>query len=341
MDKSKPILSHMLWLNDMRIMAAIAIIIVHVSQPFADLMKEKDFIEWWTPNLYLSINMWGVPVFVMISGALLLTCEREYASFSSFYKKRLNRLFLPVLFWTIIYLIVQYFKSKSLGITFGFHELQQMLLQGRPYYHMWYLYMVPGLYLVTPYIRKIIKYLSRKKLIVLAFILMILSMIATHYTDPHSQPVFIMMFPFYLGYFLTGYLISTSEIKIPVKYLIILLSILAISITLGEYNFPDHFKSNFSITMIFMAITLMFIVKKIHNKIPINSNIRNKLATFSLGAYLIHPAVLIVIRKMHYFGLNTEDNLWILIPFITFVTTAISVMIAYMFSKIPFLKRVI
>lgn len=341
MKKSKPILIHMLWLNDMRLLAAIAIIFVHVSQPFATLLKEKDLIEWWTPNLYLSINMWGVPVFVMISGALLLTLEREYSSFSSFYKKRLNRLLLPVMFWTIIYLIVHYFKSKTLGIPFGFHELQQMLLQGRPYYHMWYLYMVPGLYLVTPYIKKIIKNSTRKELIILAFILMMLSNIATIYTDPHSQPVFILMFPFYLGYFLTGYLISTSEIKIPVKYLIIFFIILAISIIIGEYNFPDHFKTNFSITMIVMSITLMFIVKKIHNKIPINSKIRNKLATFSLGAYLIHPVVLAVIRKMHYFGLNTEHNLWILIPLITFVTTAISLMIAYMFSKIPFLKRAI
>jgi hypothetical protein len=170
---------------------------------------------------------------------------------------------------------------------------------------------------------------------------MTLSIIATIYTDPHDQPVFILMFPFYLGYFLTGYLISTSKINIPVKYLIILFIILAISITIGEANFPKHFNTNFSITMILMSIALMFIVKNTHSKIPINSNIRNKLASFSLGAYLIHPAVLVVIRKMHYFGLSTEHDLWILIPFITFVTTVISLIIAYIFSKIPFLKKVI
>lgn len=341
MGKSKPISTHMLWLNDMRIFAAVAIIMVHVSQPFATLSTEKDSIEWWISNFYLSLNMWGVPVFVMISGAILLTLEREYSSFTSFYKKRHNRLFLPVMFWTIFYLILYYFKSKILNLPFGYSELQQMLLQGRPYYHMWYLYMIPGLYLVTPYIKKIIKHSSRRELIMLAVILMILSNIATIYTDPHSQPVFILMFPFYLGYFLTGYLISTSEIKIPVKYLMTFFIILAIAITIGEANFPKHFKMNFSITMILMSITLMFIIKNVHGKIPINSNIRKKLASFSLGAYLIHPAVLIVIRKMHYFGLSTEHNLWLIIPLITFLTTAISLIIAYIFSKIPFLKKVI
>lgn len=333
--------SDMLWLNDMRILAAIAIIMVHVSQPFAYLAKGKDLSEWWIPNLYLSMNMWGVPVFVMISGALLLSLKREYASFSSFYRKRHNKLFLPVMFWTIFYLILQYFKSGVMGLSFGFNELLQMLVQGRPYYHMWYLYMIPGLYLITPYMRKLIKYSSRKELIFLALILMILSNIATMYTDPHVQPVFILMFPFYLGYFLAGYLISTSKIEVPIKYLMIVFVLLIVIVTIGEYNFPNRFKNNFTIAMILMSITLMFIVKKLHHKIPISSNIRNKLATFSLGAYLIHPAVLVIIRKLHYFGLNTENNIWVLIPILTFITTAISVIIAYMFSKIPFLKKVI
>lgn len=333
--------SDMLWLNDMRILAAIAIIMVHVSQPFAYLAKGKEFNEWWIPNLYLSVNMWGVPVFVMISGALLLSLEREYASYAGFYRKRLNKLALPVVFWTIFYLILQFIKGGHTGVAFGFNELQQMLLQGRPYYHMWYLYMIWGLYLITPFMRTLIQYSSRKELIWLAFILMFLSNIATNYTDPHVQPVFILLFPFYLGYFLTGYLISTSKIKIPVKYLMVVFILLAIVITIGEYNFPNRFHANLTITMIIMSITLMFIVKKIHHKIPISSNIRNQLATFSLGAYLIHPAVLVVIRKLDYFGLNTEDNLWIFIPLIIFVTTVISVIIAYIFSKIPLLKKVI
>jgi len=331
----------MLWLNDMRILAALAIIFVHTTQPFLDISNEKDSLNWWISNFYLASSMWGVPVFVMISGALLLTPEREYQSIFSFYSKRLQRLFLPILFWTIIYLILLFIKNKILHIPFDIHTLGEALLSGRPYYHMWYLYMIIGLYLIAPFIRKIVKHSTKEELIFLAILLMFLSILTTSYTNPHAQPIFLFLFPFYLGYFLTGYLILSSSIKIPLTYLILFFIVLVCTIAIGEYYFPDQFKRNFSISMILLSITLMFIIKDAHYKIPISSKFRNKLATFSLGAYLIHPAVLIFIRKINYFGLHTGDHIWALILFTALLTILISVSIAYVFSKIVFLRKVI
>ncbi len=99
------------WLNDMRFLAAIAIIVVHISQPYFNQESTEYPPSWWIANLYLSASMWGVPVFVMISGALLLSPEREYPSLSDFYKRRLNRLFLPIFFWTLVYLVLLYLKK--------------------------------------------------------------------------------------------------------------------------------------------------------------------------------------------------------------------------------------
>lgn len=79
----------MTWLNDMRILAALTIIFVHVSQSFYSTVDSTNSFEWWASNLYLSFSLWGVPVFVMISGALLLSPERKYLGLVSFYKKRI------------------------------------------------------------------------------------------------------------------------------------------------------------------------------------------------------------------------------------------------------------
>lgn len=340
-EKNK-VLSNMSWLNDMRILAALAIIFVHVTQFFISAPTSTDSLSWWTANLYLSFTSWGVPVFVMISGALLLSPDRQYPNISTFYKKRINRLLLPLVFWTVFYLLWSFLKSRVTGATFELDEVLSSLLSGEPYYHMWYLYMVFGLYLVTPYLRKVVKYSTERELIILAAILMFISVITVFTnTGPQQTPIFIQKFPYYLGYFFTGYLIFNSKIEVGTKYLIAFFILFVILTAIGKYYFEGNFYNHFSITIIPMSISLMFLIKKIHHRIPINPEIRRQLAMFSLGAYLIHPAVLGIIKKLNYFNLNLESNVWIIIPLIVFLTTFISLVIAYLFSKTPFLKRVI
>ena len=332
----------MIWLNDMRILAALAIIVIHVTQFFIKIPTTTDSPSWWIANFYLSLSSWGVPVFVMISGALLLSPNKTYATMSIFYKKRINRLLLPLAFWTIFYLFWSFFKSQVTDVPFNFNTIFFNLLNGEPYYHMWYLYMVFGLYLVTPYLRKLVKHSTKYELLILSMILMLMSIISV-YTGADSQKsiIFIQKFPYYLGYFIAGHIILNSKLEIATKYLIFLFIFFTFLTAIGKYYFQINFYNNFSITIILTSMTLMFLIKKIHHTIPINPELRKQLASFSLGAYLIHPAVLGVIKKINYFGLNLEYNVWIIIPFIVIITTLVSLLIAYIFSKTPLLKKVI
>jgi len=336
----------MTWLNDMRILAALAIIFVHVSQVSLNLSDDINSVTWLTSNLYLSFFVWGVPVFVMISGALLLSPERIYPTLSSFYKKRVNRLLIPLIFWTIFYLFWSYLKSITLGKDFTFEKILSSLLSGRPYYHMWYLYMVFGLYIFTPYLRKIVKYSTDFEILILTIMLLLISIVSATHISPHHATVFIQMFPLYLGYFFAGHLIVTSVIKIKTKYLLSLYILFVLLTAIGHYfetiyTGGNYFYQNFSITVIPMSIFLMFFIKNFHKKIPINPDIRKNLAVFSLGAYLIHPAVFDIIKKLRFFGLNPEVNVWIIIPLTVIFITLCSLLIAYSFSRLPYLRKVI
>jgi len=219
----------------------------------------------------------------MISGALLLSPEREYPSLTDFYKRRLNRLFLPIFFWTLVYLVLLYLKNRSLGLPTTADYFTISIVKGHPYYHMWYLYMVWGLYLFTPFLRKIVKSSTR-----------------------HNQGFFLLMFPFFLGYYLAGYLISITDFYLSAPKFFLLLATLIGIIVLGERLFPGQ-----------------------------------KLASFSLGAYLIHPAVLAVIRKFDYFGFPMERYLYLSIPLLVVVVTLVSLAIAYTLSKLPLFHKVI
>ncbi len=331
----------------MRILAALAIIVVHVSQVMLNLPDDIDSFLWWTSNLYLSFSLWGVPAFVMISGALLLSPLREYPDLSTFYMKRINRLLLPLLFWTLFYLFWSYLKSVMMDRDVAADKILANILSGRPYYHMWYLYMVFGLYVFTPYLRKIVKHSTEFELLVLSVLLMVISMlsVATH-SSPHKATLFIQMFPLYLGYFFAGHLIFSSKLIFKTRYAALLFVLFALLTAIGHYlqNIyfeGNYFYQNFSITVVPMSITLMFLIKNIHHTIPINPDFRKNLAVFSLGAYLIHPAVFDVIKRLHYFGFDPKANTLLVIPLTVFGITLFSLIIAYTFSKLPLLKRTI
>jgi surface polysaccharide O-acyltransferase-like enzyme len=337
------------WLNDTRLLAASAIIFVHFVQNVqSTLHSGVGSLSWWETNFYLAFTMWGVPVFVMISGAILLSPHKEYRSATEFYAKRLNRLGIPILFWTIFYLGITYAKSLFLGHSFDLKEIGIELIGGRPYNHMWYLYMVFGLYLFTPFLRKISKYSDDKEVKTLVSLLMIISFLAVLTKDItlHNSTIFIFMFPVYLSYFFAGHLIMRTTIHLKTYHLIFLIILFGVLTALGQYGYEQYhwkfsFHHNFSITMIPLSICIMILIKKIHKKIAISEKLRETLAKFTLGAYLIHPVIVGVIVQIGYFGMDMHSYTAIKIFLITVLIIFVSVVIAYIFSKIPFLKRVI
>ncbi len=332
------------WLNDMRFLAAVAVICVHISQGIMKMAPSKDTLIWWASDFYQAISYWAVPVFVMISGALLLNPQRSYQNSREFYNKRVKRLLPPIIFWSIFYIFWSFLKAKVTQQEYNFTTIITQLLKGEPYYHMWYVYMVLGLYIITPYLRKIIQASSKKELLFLSIFIMLLSMISVYNNHLKLEAsIFLLKFPYYIGYFILGYLIFSFKSNIPLRYFIALFALSVLINILWAYILPNPYMlyNNFSPTMILTAISLMFIIKSIHSCIPISKELREKLASFSLGAYLIHPLILSIIKKFNYFGIDFEKYAFFAIPFLVVLITLLSLLIAYIFSKIPLMKRFI
>ena len=115
----------MLWINNAKIIAAFAVIMLHISSYF--LYNSYLDFNWWTANLFDSSARWCVPVFVMISGYLLLSPEKNYTTLD-FYKKRINRIIIPLIFWTVFFLAWTIFVAKinKLPSPQFYHLLKQM-----------------------------------------------------------------------------------------------------------------------------------------------------------------------------------------------------------------------
>ena len=148
-------------LDAARWLAAVAVVMLHGAATVVSDPAAYGSGAWLAANLYDSAARWCVPVFVMISGALLLDPERPQDA-RRFYSRRVARICAPLLFWTLFYLLwrtaLDWIDDGRLDLSFW----PRKLAHGEPYYHLWYLYMIVGLYLFAPLVRALAARSSRQ-----------------------------------------------------------------------------------------------------------------------------------------------------------------------------------
>ena len=86
------------YINQLRVIAAFGVVVGHVSIWVVSMMEPLSF-DWWVGSFGHFMARWTVPVFVMVSGALLLDPSKEDRPID-FYKKRMRRILVPLIFWT-------------------------------------------------------------------------------------------------------------------------------------------------------------------------------------------------------------------------------------------------
>ena len=164
-------------------------------------------------NVVDAFSRWCVPVFVMISGALLLAPGKTEGA-GTFYRKRAARVLVPLLFWSAFYLLWVFIKGSLKGNPPGAAALLHRIAIGEPYYHLWFLYMLVPLYLVTPLLCQIVARTTRKQLtwlVALAFVLAALNAIDAR-LSPRSGTFFPAWFLSYVPYFLLGHQIGRAHV---------------------------------------------------------------------------------------------------------------------------------
>ncbi|MCY7296326.1 acyltransferase [Alteromonas sp. a30] len=332
----------MFWLDNARIIAIYAVLILHVA---AGPLTSNDFgsFAWWVSNVMDSMVRWCVPVFVMISGALLLDPNKQ-ESLSSFYFKRLSKILIPIVFWSILYLGWAIFNGESLSVL----GMLKRIVSGKPHYHMWFLYMIVILYLFTPFFRKVVAQSSQSELGVLTaalFVLSALNFAADVFVDGSSR-WFFNWFLQYIPYFFLGYYIRNDKRK-PAQGLLWLVFLgTGVFTCVGCYllaletkeAFGYYFYGYVSISVIPMSISLMYLLKS-WDKPMINAGFCRKLSLLTLGIYLIHPIFLETLQSSA-FHLSDAHPL-ISIPVLSVVVALVSTLVVYLISHIPLLKRVI
>ncbi|MDD3597076.1 acyltransferase family protein [Sulfuricurvum sp.] len=281
-------------LDLLRVISMINIVFLHVvafystSAPF----DSGEFVSWFIKTLNYSL-FWSVPLFLMLSGSLLLNKFHEPTSV--FYAKRLHKVLIPTAFWSFVYLIYLYFERD-----FSLFNIIGALLKGKPYYHLWFMFAIIGIYLFTPYLRVLVQNLHQpqlKHLILLIFIFVFGNNYIGWYF--HNQENIFSQFISYIGYFLLGYYLMNDKEKLlrfksyylPLFILSTLLVSLATVIEKDIYHIgvPTNARWTPFVFIESVSLFLYFITRDIRIK---HSDTLKKAAGYSFGIYLIHPAII-------------------------------------------------
>ncbi|MDQ6966397.1 MAG: acyltransferase family protein, partial [Mariprofundaceae bacterium] len=239
-------------------------------------------------------------------------------------------------FWSAFFLFWLWFKSALIVESVPVHVMLGKLLSGQPHYHMWFLYMLLGLYLLTPFFRMVVAKATRKELMFLVLCLFMFAGINAAMVDFFSLS-FVNWFLYYIPYFFAGHLIRQSD-SFPAYWLLWVGLITSIMLTSLGSCYSGYFYSYLSMTVIPMSISIMYLLKR-WDKPFYNQTFTTKLAMLSFGIYLVHPVVLEIINYHGHESLQLPPLL--AIPILATVTFALSWLGAWLIHRIPFLRKTI
>lgn len=339
-------------LDWLRIVAAFVVVCLHISADVVSDAKAASGLDWWTGNLVDSFSRWSVPLFVMISGALLLPATAG-SSLSAFYRRRAARLLPALLFWSLFYTGLRYWEEPFplSGFEDVWNEVAAPLLQGSAYYHLWFLYMIAGLYLAAPLLGMLTRRLSRASLEALIVALLLLSAIYAFTNAWLSQEMLseFFVFPCFIGYFLAGDCLRRRPIKRPGAAVLLTLftlggSAIALATAWMAVKFGAiAYEITYSYLNPLVAIMTLAIFqlgcappgKKL--AAPLEAAAR-QWAPLTLGIYLIHPLWLTVFEKCRWRPTNAPI---LAIPLMACAVFAASALSARALAAIPVLRAII
>ena len=322
--------THVVWFDVVRFVAMFTVVCCHSADPFNFYVGE--------PPLNIGeIKFWGaaygallrpcVPLFVMLTGALLLPVRSET---SVFYKKRIGRVLWPFLIWSVIYNLFPWFTGilglnpdvmldffpysgeevtrQSLSVSLGYIAeipFNFSLLD----VHMWYIYLLIGLYLYMPVFSAWVEKASEKAKLwfLVAWGITTLLPYYQQFISPYiwgtcSWNAYGMLYAFagFNGYLLLGHYLRNLDCSLTkilsagipmfvVGYIITFLGFRYIT-ALPEYTdeMLELFFTYCSLNVVMMTIPVFMLAKKVKVHSTVIRKLLANLTVCGFGIYMTH-----------------------------------------------------
>ena len=193
-----------LYLDILRIIACFFVIVNHTNTYI--FQHTEPSLTWFASITYFFFCKTAVPLFVMITGALLLDREETYKKSA----QRILRIFSVIILFSLLY----YFEKKDWQISsFSLEDFIQKIYPENITNAFWYLYLYIGIAAILPVLQRTVKYLGKRDFLyyfIITFgIVNLIPVLGIFIKGVEISPlIFVVGFNSYLGMLLLGHYIE-------------------------------------------------------------------------------------------------------------------------------------
>jgi surface polysaccharide O-acyltransferase-like enzyme len=344
--------SRKIFLDRLRVAATLAVVLLHTVTGTIDTVKLWPCLP--ERRLYLVILdlvCWCVPVFILISGYLFLNPEREI-SFRQMVVKYCRRIVLALIVFGVPYACIELAAEQK---SFSLPMLLQafgMVLRGQSWSHLWYLYMILALYLMTPALKWLLGRLPRKAVYVFLALLFVWSSLL-----PFLKNLFgleqLLVLPgggIYLFYYICGYLFASydgqrgqrgekgSGMRILTLCILLLGAGMMCSRLFGSYTVQMAYNYPFTVLLSLCLFSRGLLRQREGRFEKENTGSWRKAGALCFAVYLIHPVFVNLYYKFLHIS-PLDFNLWISLPLFYAAVLLPAILAAWLLNRITVLRR--
>ena len=343
----------------LRIIAIIGVICIHTGASFI-ITYDTHTIEFFSANILAGLCYFAVPVFLMISGALLLNENKPFED-RKFIRGSWFKLVLITIFWVIFYglfygygLPILTYQPTSLH-TFLYY-LVNVQSAGVP--HLWFMYMIIGIYLFVPILRLFVKKENKKYifwLIIGAFLVQCIPKTLSFLTATadftildfvdqfYLTPLTGFIFYFLLGWYLTNFDLSKNKRRIlyisGITATIIGIWVVQTFLTQNPAVFDSFYGPQNICGALWGIAVFVFITTLFKDKENNHPRIK-ELSRFVFGIYIIHALFLVLFITFIPYSTFALQIPIIYLLTVVVVVFVLSYAVVFLVSRIKYVKNI-
>ena len=335
---------HIQYIDVLRVISMLSVVFLHTAAGV--LRTNLASANWHFSNILTSIMSTSVPIFFMISGAMLLSNSKT-SSLKITFNKRLPKALVPFVVWSVIAVIYFFLCTYIFKGSFDYAETTdriKKLLSTPATIHLWFMYALIPLYLLSPLLKKLVDVLSKDLAIYMIGLWVVFSsllptfqsLVPARYSTLFTLNVNynLNFFSGYLGYFIIGYYLLKLQKKISKRVLAI---VIAVDMTIictgtwyktiasGQYN--ETFKSYSRIFTLVLSIAVFLLVKELLREKQLGKrmfSIVSYLSAISFGVYLVHNLIIDFMGRVGVFDASSMPKL-VLMFLIALITSILCI----------------
>lgn len=330
------------WMDSARVIAILAVVLIHVLAPTVE-GKGVDVGEpgWWVANALNSASRWCVPVFLMISGALALD-PAKVSRPRDFYRRRWARIGVPLVFWTVFYLA---FREVVLGADLTPDEAGRDVASGAPFLQLYFLYVLAGLVLITPFLKVITRHATWRMQLWFAVVLLalgVLDQVASYLGgvgEPNAATRFLPFAGYYvLGWVLRDVLVTRRWMAWTASAWLVSVGVVAALAAVEDFGTVGRYAYGFlSPPVVVMSVATYLLL---HSWLRSGWRWLRPVAPLAFGVFLIHGALVFALRR--WTGVPTDlTGVLLSAVGLTAAHTVVSAALAWLLLRIPYVRAVL